>query len=157
MEERTPKLYPAWRQAEADLIAQGVTYGSLITDDWLRAAFGITEPTTIAQAQRNDLVMLRQTECLRESLLETRKMMLRRVQGVGCTVVPPDQQTKLAMEDRTREVKNALRKLAREISHVDHSKLNDAQRKENTDAQAKLGALRGLVRKRLANDEPDIN
>jgi hypothetical protein len=157
MDEQTPKLYPAWRQAEVDLIAQGVTYGSLISDDWLRAAFGIKEPTTIAEAQRNDLVMLRQTECLRESLLETRNMMLRRVQGLGYTVVLPEQQTKLAMQDRTREVKNALRKLAREIAHVDHSKLTDAQRKENTDAQAKLGALRGLVRKRLASDEPDTN
>lgn len=145
-----PKLFPAWRQAEQDLIAQGVTYGSLITDDWLRAAFGIAEPKTIAEAQRNDLVMLRQTDALRESLLQTHNMMLRRVQGVGYTVIPPEQQTRTAMKDRTREVKNALRKLAQEISHVNQAMLSDEQRKENADAQAKLGAMRGMFRKQLS-------
>lgn len=148
-EEQSPKLFPAWRQAEADLIAQGVTFGGLITDEWLREAFGVKEPKTIADAQRNDLVMLRQTECLRESLLENRNMMLRRVQGVGYTVVMPQQQTKLAVEDRTKEVKSALRKMAREISHVEVAALDDAQRKENVDAQAKLGQLRSMFRKQL--------
>lgn len=148
-EDQSPKLFPAWRQAEADLIAQGVTFGGLITDEWLREAFGVKEPKTIADAQRNDLVMLRQTECLRESLLENRNMMLRRVQGVGYTVVMPQQQTKLAVEDRTREVKSALRKMAREISHVEVAALDDAQRKENVDAQAKLGQLRSMFRKQL--------
>ena len=148
-EEQAPKLFPAWRQAEADLIAQGVTFGALITDEWLREAFGVKEPKTIADAQRNDLVMLRQTECLRESLLENRNMMLRRVQGVGYTVVMPQQQTKLAFEDRTKEVKSALRKMAREISHVEVAALDDAQRKENVDAQAKLGQLRSMFRKQL--------
>lgn len=151
--EQEPKLFPAWRQAEQDLIAQGVTYGSLITDEWLRAAFGIVEPKTIADAQRNDLVMLRQTDALRDSLLQTRNMMLRRVQGVGYSVIPPDQQTRTAMKDRTREVKSALRKLALEISHVDQSMLTDEQRKENADAQAKLGALRGMVRKKLSSSD----
>lgn len=148
-EDQSPKLFPAWRQAEADLIAQGVTFGGLITDEWLREAFGVKEPKTIADAQRNDLVMLRQTECLRESLLENRNMMLRRVQGVGYTVVMPQQQTKLAVEDRTKEVKSALRKMAREISHVEVAALDDAQRKENVDAQAKLGQLRSMFRKQL--------
>lgn len=148
-EEQELKLFPAWRQAELDLIAQGVTYGSLITDEWLREAFGVGEPKTIADAQRNDLIMLQQTQALRDSLLESRNMMLRRVQGVGFSVVPPDQQTRVAMEDRTREVRNALRKLAREVSHVDRSRLTDDQRKENADAQAKIGALRGMVRRKL--------
>lgn len=148
-EEQSPKLFPAWRQAEADLIAQGVTFGGLITDEWLREAFGVKEPKTIADSQRNDLVMLRQTECLRESLLENRNMMLRRVQGVGYTVVMPQQQTKLAVEGRTKEVKSALRKMAREISHVEVAALDDAQRKENVDAQAKLGQLRSMFRRQL--------
>lgn len=149
-----PKLFPAWRQAEAELLASGVTFGSLINHEWLRQAFGIREPKTIAEAQRNDLIMLRQTEALRESLLNNHRFMLRPVRGVGYRVVLPEEQTRVAMEDRTREVRSALRKLARELSHVDHTRLNDQQRKENTDAQAKLGALRTMFRKRLA--APDI-
>ena len=148
-DEAAPTLYPAWRQAEADLLAQGVTYGSLITREWLDAAFGIREPRTIAEAERAQLVRLSQTQALRDSLLQNHRMMLRPTKGVGFTVVPADQQTRVAMDDRTREVKSALSKLAREISHVDLTKLDDAQRKENTDAQAKLGALRSMFRKAL--------
>lgn len=144
-----PKLYPAWRQAEADLLASGLAHGSLITQEWLDAAFGLKPPKTIAEAERVQLVRLRQTQALRESLLENHRMMLRPVKGVGFTVIPPDQQTRVAVADRTREVKAAMVKLAREISHVDTSKLTDDQRKENTDAQAKLGALRAMFRKAL--------
>lgn len=149
MSDQTPKLYPAWRQAEADLLATGVTYGSLISDEWLDHAFGITAPQSIAEAERAQLVRLSQIEALRESLLANHNMMLTRVRGVGFTVVPPELQTKTAMQMRTKEVRVALQKLAREISHVNTSLLTDDQRKENTDAQAKLGVLRTMFRKRL--------
>lgn len=150
MDDPQVKLYPAWRQAEKDLLEEGLSYGSLIPDEWLKLAFGLAEPETIAQAQRNDLVMLRQLDALRESLLQGHRMMLRRVQGVGYTVVTPEQQTAVALKDRTREVKCAMRKLAQELSYVNHERLSDDQRKENADAQAKLGALRSMVRKKLA-------
>jgi len=68
---------------------------------------------------------------------------------VGYSAVPPEQQTRTALAMRTKEVKSALSKLAREISHVNLDKLNDAQRQENADAQAKLGSLRSMVRKQL--------
>lgn len=144
-----PKLFPAWRQAERDLLASGVTYGSLITTEWLREAFGLREPKGIAEFQRNELVMLRQTHELSASLLENHRMMLVTVRGVGYTVVPPEKQTAVAMERRTKEIKAALSKLAREVSFVNTEQLTDSQRKENADAQAKLGALRSLVRKQL--------
>lgn len=147
-----PKLFPAWRQAEVELLANGATYGSLVTTDWLREAFGIKEAATVAQYQRNELVMLRQTQALSESLLENHRMMLVPVRGVGYTIVPPEKQTAVAMDRRTKEIKQALMKMAREISFVNVEKLTDAQRKENSDAQAKIGALRGLVRKQLKSE-----
>jgi hypothetical protein len=149
MSDDSTKLYPAWRQAERDLLASGFTYGSLVTQEWLDAAFGITEPKTIAEHQKRELVRLRQTQELRDSLLENHRIMLAPVRGVGFTAVPPDQQTSTAWRHRTREVKAALQKLAREISHVDLDRLSDAQRQENADAQAKLGSLRALMRKQL--------
>jgi hypothetical protein len=149
MDDQLPKLYPAWRQAEVDLIAAGLAYGSLITDEWLDAAFGIKPPQTIAEAERAQLVRLSQRESLRESLLENHSMLLSRVTGVGYSVVPPELQTKVAVEQRTKEIRAALHKLAREISFVNTALLSDEQRKENSDAQAKLGGLRSLFRKQL--------
>lgn len=144
-----PKLYPAWRQVEADLLASGLTYGSIITTELLDAGLGIVPPKTIAEYQKAELVRLRQITALKESLLESRNMLLVSEPGVGYRVVLPEEQTKLSMHLRTREMKSALAKLMREVSHVDTGRLSDAQRQENVDAQAKLGALRSIFRKRL--------
>jgi hypothetical protein len=149
MEDATTKLYPAWRQAEADLLANGLTYGSIITRDALDALFGIKPATTVQQHISNELVYLRQCTALRDSLLENRKMMLVSEPGVGFRVAMPEEQTKLAMHQRTREVKAAMQKLVREIANVETTLLTDDQRKENTDAKAQIGALRTMVRKQL--------
>jgi hypothetical protein len=146
-------LFPAWRQAEKDLFAQGLAHGSVITDEWLDEAFGIKEPKTIAEAERNQLVRLRQFQCLSEALLEGHQMMLQRVRGVGYAVVPPEAQTRTALATRIKEVRTAMRKLGRELVNVAADRLTDDQRKENSDAQAKIGALRSLMRKRLKAPE----
>jgi hypothetical protein len=152
MDERDTKLYPAWRQAESDLLAQGVTFGSIITTEWLDEAFGIRQAKTIAEHEKNELVFLRQMTALRESLLESRKMMLVSEPGVGYRVALPEEQTKLSMHVRTREIKSAMGKLLREVSNVAQDKLSDDQRKENSDAMAKLGSLRVMLRKQLKKD-----
>lgn len=144
-----PKLYPAWKQAERDLLAGGLTYGSLITDEWLESTFGLEAPKTIAEFERNQLMRLNQQQQLFDSLLENHRMMVERVKGVGYTVLPPERQTSVAMDRRGREVKSALSKMAREISFVNTAMLTDSQRKENSDAQAQMGALRALMRKHI--------
>ncbi len=146
------KLYPAWRQAEADLLASGMTYGSIVADDWLRSAFGLPprkSERTVAEFEKNELVFLRQITALKESLLEGRKMLLVDEPGVGYRVALPEEQTKLSMHRRTREVKSAMAKLVREVTNVNVQLLTDDQRKENADAIAKLGALRAVMRKQL--------
>ena len=148
-DDTTPKLYPAWRQAEADLIASGLGYGSIITEDFLRSAFGLREPKTIAEYQQNSLVYLRQITALRESLLEGHKMLLVAESGVGFRVAMPEEQTRLSMHQRTKEVKAAIQKMVREVTNVQTSLLTDEQRKENADALAKMGSLRSMVRKQL--------
>jgi hypothetical protein len=148
-------LYPAWRQAEADLIEQGITEGSLITDEWLDHALDIRPPQTVAAVQRTQLYRLSQVSALRDSLLKNHRMMLRRTEGVGYTVIPAADQTRVAMRDRTDEIKRGLLKLAEEISHVKTETLTDAQRKENSDAIAKLATLRGMVRKQLKHSAED--
>lgn len=144
-----PKLSPPWRQAEKDLINNGLTYGSLIEQEWLDTAFGIKPAQTIAQHQRNELLRLRQMQDLQTALLENHKMMLAPVRGIGFSVVPPDKQTAVSLNKRGKEVRAALCKMARELSNVNSQLLTDDQRKENTDALAKLGQLRSITRKKL--------
>lgn len=130
-------------------MGSGLAYGSIITSEWMDEALGLKPPATIAEYERNQLVRLRQITALRDSLLETRKMMLVSEPGVGWRVVTPEEQTKLAVHVRTKEVKSAFAKMLRELTHVDTAKLTDDQRKENADALAKLGAMRSVFRKRL--------
>lgn len=141
-------LFPAWREAERLLLARGLTYGSLITDEELAELFGIAPPKSIGDVKRVELESLEQREALRASLLQNHRMMLVRTRSLGYTVVPPEQQTRVAMDLRVREAKHALTKLAREVSHVNLERLSDDQRKENSDAVAKIGALSIMFSKR---------
>jgi len=149
MDAAEPRLHPIWRQAEADLLRAGLTYGSVVTDEWIDEAFGIAEPKSITEYKRNELLRLQQFESLRDSLLENHRMMLTRTKNVGYTVVAPEQQTRLAMKQRSADVRRALLKMKREVSFVNAGLLDDAGRKENADALAKLGSLRSMVHRQL--------
>lgn len=144
-------LYPAWRQAEKDLLEDGLTYGSVLTESDLKRAFNIGEPKSIADVKKLELLYLQHYTALRDSLLINRRMMLVRSRhDDGYIVVRPEHQTRLSTKRRTKELKRAMQKWAREISHVETALLDDAQRKENSDAQAKLGMLHGMFKKQLA-------
>lgn len=147
--DREAKLYPAWRQAEADLLARGMHDGEVISMAWLKAAFGITDATDVAQHDRNRMLFNAQIGELKASLLEGHMIDLRVVDGVGYMVMPPDQQTGRAMADRGAEVTRALCQLMRQITYVRSELLTDEQRKQNADAQAKVGQLMSMTRKKL--------
>lgn len=67
----------------------------------------------------------------------------------GFVVVRPDRQTRISTKRGIKEIDRTLEKWTREITHVQTALLDDAQRKENSDAQAKLGMLRGMFKKQL--------
>ena len=56
---------------------------------------------------------------------------------------------RLAMSEFTKDVRKALLRLNEDLVHVRQEMLSDTQRQENADAQAKLGTLKGLMRKAL--------
>lgn len=152
-ESPAPKLYPAWRQVERDLMARGLRDGETIPMDYLRAGFGVSDPRDLSDG----LEVLRQQAMfnfalgeLAASLLENHRIKLRLVESVGYMVVPPDQQTRLALKDRSAEVANALARGMREVTFVRTEGLSDEQRKEMADAQAKFGSLQAITRKRLS-------
>ncbi len=154
--------YPMWRQALRDLLAQGLEPGTLIERDWLNRAFGIEEPSTIAEADKCRLVFLSFFSLLRSELLEKHRLMLRPVAGQGYEVIDPQMQTAVAQRDRYHAVRRELQALARELSFVQTERLNDAQRQANSDALARVGMLAGMAKdktlgqsKRVGGDRKD--
>ena len=147
------KLYPAWRQVETDLLAAGLRDGETIPMDYLRAGFGVQDPRTMtdgAEVLRQQALFNFALGELSASLLENHCIKLRLVECVGYMVVPPADQTRLAMKDRGAEMVNALAKAEREVKYVRTDALTDAERKENADALARLVQVRSMTRKKLA-------
>lgn len=147
---QTPKLYPAWREALSQLELAGIAPGQTIDREWVERAFGIEPAATVADYEKNRQLFRKFFWELRTELLKKHRLLLRAVNGVGYEVIHPRRQTARAMADRGEEVARALQKLADEISYVRTEELDDAQRKANLDAQAKVGALIGMARKKLA-------
>lgn len=147
------KLHPAWRQALADLLLDGLAPGSVIDKDWLNNAFGLTAPRTIAEAEKQRLLFLSMFSGLRTELLEQHRLMLRPVQGVGYEVIDPRRQTEVAQRDRFRTVRRELRHLVAELSFVQHDQLSPAQRQANSDALARVGVLAGMARLKAAGHQ----
>jgi len=143
------KLLPTWRQALAELEQAGIHAGQVIGKRWLEDRFGIREPLTIQEAERNRFVFLRSMTALRETLLEKHQYMLRSVPGVGYEIIPPDRQTDVALRDRGEQIRRALQTLAIELTYIRAEELTDEQRRQNTDALAKVGALAGMAGRQL--------
>jgi len=139
--EQTPKMYPPWRQALVDVVAAGIKPGDVLRKDWLLERFGINEPRTVAEAQQHHLQWLQAFSNFRDELLQKHRVMLRNVTGVGYEVIAPENQTKRALQDRGREVGLALQRMTAELTCIDADALTDEQRRENSDALAKVGAL----------------
>jgi len=151
MSDQEPTLYPPWRQALHDLELSGMQPGQVIEHAWLKERFGIKPPTTIAEAEKNAAIYWHFVRELRKHLLEKHLTMWRPIGGVGYRVVEPEEQTSTAMRDRGAEVMSALGRMMDEISYVQTDKLDDAARKANSDAVAKVGVLMGMVKKKLGH------
>lgn len=146
------RLFPAWRQAERDLIAMGLRDGEVVPMAWLKAAFGIVDATDVTEHDRNRMLFNAQIGELKASLLEGHRIDLRVVDGVGYMVVPPDQQTDRALKDRGAEITRSLVQLSRQLTFVRSEQLTENQRRANADAQAKVGQLLSMTRRTLGKN-----
>jgi hypothetical protein len=76
-------------------------------------------------------------------------LVIRSLNGIGYEVLDPRHQTHRVMRDRGEAINRELLKLADEITFVRLDELDETQRKANLDAQAKVGALMSMTRKKL--------
>lgn len=142
------RLSPPWKHALATLLDRGLTNGQVITKAELCELFGLREPATIDEYERFQFGFMRQFDDLRSELLEEHRIALRTMHGESSyEVVPPAQQTDLAMAEGMRELRRSMRKMARTVAFVRQEELTDAQRKANSDAQAKVAMLASMVRR----------
>lgn len=154
LEEAELNLSPVWRQAVKDFLAANIAPGSVLPHDWLEEHFDMTplaagESYTAAQFKDRQFEWLRNFEAFRGELLEQHQICLISEHGVGYRVVPPGEQTSIALRRFEQGLKRSFRTAALRAKHVQIDALTDDQRRENVDGIAKLSMLRGMQRKAL--------
>ncbi|MFZ2306857.1 MAG: hypothetical protein WAW73_17825 [Rhodoferax sp.] len=146
-------LFPQWKQAVQDFLAT-FTYGDLVPHEWLVEHFGMpplkdSQKLTAADFRRRQFDLLANTESFKHALLEQHQIFLQAVRGEGYRWSHPGEQTALATKEFERDAKRAFRSAGQRLRNVRLTELTDDQRRENTDAIAKVSALRGMARKAL--------
>lgn len=141
------RLSPAWKHALRSLLDRGIQNGDIIGKAELVELFGLARPVTAEDQERFQLDFMRQFSELRDELLEEHRIALRTMHGeASYEVVPPADQTALALTEGQKEMRRALRKMTRTLAFVRHEELTDEQRRRNADAQAKAATLAGMMR-----------
>lgn len=153
MTDGVVQLFPVWKQAAADFLAE-FKYGAVVPLDWLEQRFGMPQladrqKLTAADFRKRSFEWLQNIEAFKDELLREHSVCLQSVRGEGYRWVPPGEQSKVAMETFEKDVKRVYSAAAQRTRHVRREELTDEQRRENTDAVAKLASLRGMTRKAL--------
>lgn len=153
MVDQETRLFPAWRQAIDDFLAE-FSYGDLISHEWLEGRFGmpsLADAGRMAPAEFRDrqFEWLGNVEAFKSTLLKDHQVCLQSVRGKGYRWVPPHEQTGFASKEFEKEAGRVFRTAGQRLRNVRIAELNDKQRRENLDAGAKLVALRGMGRRLL--------
>lgn len=130
-----------WKRALAAFEKEGHSYGTRLDHEWFYLAMDIKDPKECSgydAFSKAQFAYMAQLKAFEVELLHEKKMALRSVRGVGYEVVLPGDQTTWAMDKAENDIRQALRKASQRVFHVNLSALTADQRRENSDAQAKL-------------------
>lgn len=148
----------------ASSIVADFTDGDVLSHEWLHTALDIVSPdfrgVELIEAYRRsayiaDLIRkhqfnyMAQIEELREELLEEHNVALKNVRGEGYRLIPPKEQTNLAMDTLKRDVNLSVKKCQKLLVNIRVEQLDSVALKENTDAVAKLSFFNRLSKRRL--------
>lgn len=147
--QHDPTPHPVWRHALQQLESGGIAPGSVIEKAELERMFCMPDAKNMAEFQKNTQLFRFYVWQLRQELLHKHRLVIRSLSGVGYEVLQPQHQTQRVMRDRGEAISRELTKLAEELAYLRAEELTDAQRKDNLDAQAKVGALMSFSRKKL--------
>lgn len=144
-----PNYSQLWKSALKDPRIAGLSYGDTISHQELRELIGLPDPAYLdnfTDIQTAQLAYVYSMDHIKKALLEDECKDLQSTRGVGYTVVHPGEQTKLAVDECEDKLKKLLRKTVKRVSFVDHTQLTDEQRKENTDALARMSFFRTTIK-----------
>ena len=127
----------------------GFSYGSEIPKKWFLDKFRIKPPITADDKNKADMLYADYMGALRARLLREKKMALKTVPGFGQEVVQPSEQTQWAMKSFQNEIVRTYEKAKDRVQNIAFEKLSDSERKENSDAVAKLSFFANRTVKRL--------
>lgn len=125
------------------------TYGDEIPMDWFMDVFHIVPPTTIEEDHRSSMVYARYLGILKAKLLTEDKIALRKMPGRGQEVVIPGAQTGWAAKEFKDEISRAYDRANARTANIAYDKLTDQEKRENSDAVAKLSFFANRTIKRL--------
>lgn len=148
-EANSTSLLPEWRQAVKDFLAAGFQEGDVVPHAWLEQHFDMSpldedQPILPADWSARQFAWLRNIEAFRSELLEQHQIFLSSVIGQGYRLVPPREQTASAEDRFQREARKSYKRAATVLKNIRVSELTEAERRENTDAIAKLSMLKGM-------------
>lgn len=127
----------------------GFNYGTEVPEKWFLDKFRIEPAKTADEQKRNTMLYARYMGNVRARLLQEKNMALRTKPGIGQEVVYPSEQTAWAMKDFQEEIVKTYHKANDRIQHINYSLLSDQEKKENSDAFAKLSFFANRTVKRL--------
>lgn len=145
VEESEIELDPSWRHALQQLLAEGLTFGSTVTRERIGQMCRLEKGTDYTSMRKYDLKLLGIVHHMREELLHEHRMLLVTDNNQGYEIVHPHEQTSYAIEQGVKGLKKAYSQMAERIAYVRVDLLTDQQRRENMDAQAKVGALGAML------------
>ena len=162
--EKETMLFPAWKQAVQDFIAEKFEPGDVVTHEWLFEKFGLEkiEPHTLkSKADQIQLAYMTQNQRFQELLLSEYKVLLVSQPGMGYKYVPAVEQAEVSEKAMHKELKKAMRRGLSRLVHTDPRFLDSNQKKEHSDALTRSAALKKMVfkeRRKLPwkTEEPEI-
>jgi len=135
-------IYPEHKQAVIDIMEEGFFPGKLITHEWLKEHLKLNE---------NDInypfIKLSRVEAFKKELLENYKIHLDSVRGKGYRVVPPEEQTEVAVTNTMNGIQKNIKRGINYLQNVDIAKLTDIKKRENTDALGRIASISGMVKR----------
>lgn len=143
-----PLLYPRWRQAVVEFLAE-FKYGDLVAHEWLESRFGMptlheTKLLTREQFRDRQFDWLANLDSFKAELLESHQVCLKSVRGQGYRWLSPADQTQFAAKEFEQDARRVFRLAGQRLRNVRFAELSDEDRRQNTDAAAKLSALAGM-------------
>jgi len=147
----------AWQSLIA-IILDKYNVGDMIEHDWLKKKFSLKKPLLQdfkTQEEFEDALNIYEfaymslVDRLRSDLLENEKYYLKNIRGEGYILLPPKEQTEFAAKKIKYDIKKTLSDGTAILTNIRISELPIEARQQNTDALARLGFLKQVLKVNL--------